>query len=290
MNEDLNGLHSIAEIVDSVELIDVSYDSLKLEIRIGDRRNKKVVLSQALDRVLDEVFLRLDVDADGLLDFTELNSFMLLSEGSELEPKLFEWLVGTFDSSQQTKLTRRGFKDAQLFMFCKVDADERREAIMQDLAVFGYDSELNLISARAVSVSIHGELNYDVEAIDYDPAAYQSALKLPITHMGSVTEYEGPVRLYIHKAGDYGVSFAVENNINSSSTWKATGRVSVNLLFQLDCSGSSDVISSTNSLRVIQRIAVGESEALQHIFPKEDWGDRDWDFAFTASMKWEEGD
>jgi Ca2+-binding EF-hand superfamily protein len=285
--EDLRGLSPALGTLDSAELQDVVYDSTKRECRIRDIVGKKIVLSPKLDAVLDEIFRRLDADSDGLLNFEELNAFMLLTEGSELEPKLFEWLVGTFDSSHQCKLTSRGFKDAQTYMFCKLDAQERRETIMQDLNVFGYDSDMMLTTARAVSVTIHGELNYEVKAVDHDPAAFRAAMELPVKSLGTVTEYDGPVRLYALKAGEFGMSVVVENAINSSSTWKSTGKADLDLLFQLDCSESSAIVSHATSLRTTQRISVGETRALHHVFPSDDWGDRDWDMVYSASMKWD---
>lgn len=285
--EDFRGLSGAFDTLDSAKLQNVVYDSTKREIRIEGVVDKKIVLSPKLDIVLDEIFRRLDADSDGLLNFEELNAFMLLTEGSELEPKLFEWLVGTFDSSHECKLTSRGFKDAQTYMFCKLDAQERREMIMQDLNVFGYDSDMMLTTARAVSVTIHGELNYEVKAVDYDPAAFRAALELPVKYMGTVTEYDGPVRLYALSVGEFGTSVVVENAINSSSAWKSTGKAALDLLFQLDCSESSSVISHASSLRITERISIGETRALHHVFPSDDWGDRDWDLVYTASMKWD---
>ena len=69
-----------------------------------------------MDRVLDEVFDRLDVDWNEFLGKEEMDVFGVLTEGAALGENEFQWLVTSFDSKAGVSLTRLGFKQSQMFI------------------------------------------------------------------------------------------------------------------------------------------------------------------------------
>ena len=129
---------------------------------------------------MDTIFKRLDINLDGMLDYNELNAFLVLTEGVSLNPKVFEWLVNTFDSIQNSALSVKGFKTAQTYLYSQMHSSRRTESIYSDISNFGFDRNLNLISARSVNFSIHSERNFEMKAMDYDTSAVNAAISLTV--------------------------------------------------------------------------------------------------------------
>ena len=129
---------------------------------------------------MDTIFKRLDVNLDGMLDYNELNAFLVLSEGLSLDLKVFDWLVNSFDSIQNSALSLKGFKTAQTYLYSQMHSSRRNESIYSDISNFGFDRNLNLISARSVNFSIHSERNFEMKAMDYDTSAVNAAISLTV--------------------------------------------------------------------------------------------------------------
>jgi hypothetical protein len=81
------------------------------------------------------------------------------------------------------------------------------------------------------------------------------------------------VKLYTRKAGYNGVSFVVKNDHPTGET----------LHFQLDCRGSTNVISHRGTLNYIEEIPAGEAKVLHHLMPMEA---AEWQWTYSASYYW----
>ena len=58
----------------------------------------------------------LDADLDHVLNRSELNSFMQMTEGMSISDDVYNWLISEFDSFQGG-LTQDGFRAAYMYMF-----------------------------------------------------------------------------------------------------------------------------------------------------------------------------
>ena len=156
------------------------------------------------------------------------------------------------------------------------------------MSVFGFDGSLNLLSTRSITASIHSVAKFEVNAMDFDTAAFEAAQILPILNFGEREPCgDDSVLLITLRNGESGTSLAVQNCANSSAAWKATGEVPIDLLFQLDCSESSNVVSNLGKLKTVQCVPIGQSRLLMHTFPCQDWEERDWELTYTAAKKWQ---
>ena len=67
--------------------------------------------SPEVQHALDELFKRLDTDLDGVLSRDELDAFLRLTENQPIDDDVYEWLVTSFDASENPRgLTPQGFR------------------------------------------------------------------------------------------------------------------------------------------------------------------------------------
>jgi len=228
------------------------------------------VFNARVDAALREMFRRLDKDMDGLLKRDELDAFALAAEGVAMNEEVYDWLIKTFDS-RDGGLTPDGFVECYVYLFEVTGRSE--ETIWRDLRYMGYDHDLDLAYARTFVVSVHGDQPLELHEVDFDPHVYEEAIELPIKQLGEPREYkDGKVKLYCHKAGYWGVAFAVENLLGRK------------IHFKLDCSTSKNVISHRGSLVYGVDVPPGETKVLHHLMPKEQkaWA---WGFRPSFSMR-----
>jgi hypothetical protein len=137
-----------------------------------------------------EIFHRLDEDMDGVLNKEELDSFMIMSEGTLMHEDVYRWVVQTFDVSvgHQTGdigLTKNGFVGLYLYMFDEAGGGDDESILWRDLQFMGYNSLLQLTRATTFVLSIHSNNNQiRVTKVGYDPEAYEEAMSLPVKTEG----------------------------------------------------------------------------------------------------------
>jgi Ca2+-binding EF-hand superfamily protein len=227
-------------------------------------------------RVYREIFERMDHDDDGQLSKTELDGFMMRTEGTAIDEKAFLWLLHNFESKDKIGLTLAGFIKAQLFVFKHTGGDEQK--LWEEFKLLGYNANLEFTAGREATMSLHGTGEFFVETQPFDPNAYEEAMELPIIHAGTLQSFEdGKLGLYRFRSGYGGMSFVIKNNNI------------VPVTFNLDCSGSENVCSHRGDLAHQLTCPAGEAKVLHHLMPLDASNSR-WTWAYSASFMWEDAD
>ena len=209
--------------------------------------------SAAACHALNEVFRRLDVDLDGVLNREELEGFALRAEGEGLREAVFPWLLETFDSTDGG-LTPDGFRDCYAFIWAAAGGDD--EVVWRDLLYHGYSRRLELLYSRSVMLAVHADKAFELHAQPFDAEAYEEAMELPIKAYGECKHYaDHGLKLYIRRAGHSGVSIAAENLRDSD------------IEFALDMSGSANVTTHQQSLDAPVVLPSRETKVLHHVMP-----------------------
>ena len=262
-----------------------------------------------------EMFARLDEDMDGVLSRKELDHFMLMSEGAAMQPKVYEWILLTFecervsvrsggggsdgggggDDSEESSLglTARGFLALYMYIFESGGADEA--LLWRDLKFMGYDDHLDLVGARNFVLSTHAPAGCALvlQKVPYDREAYAAALEVPVTSDADAREAldeDNDVILYRRSAGNWGVSFAVENAAGTRKDGEDYDEDEEDeeqtLVFTLDCAASRNVVSHAGALRHTVRVPPGgETRVVHYLVPNVQGA---WQWQYEASWEWED--
>ena len=234
----------------------------------------EIEFTQEVIAAYTELFNRLDLDSDGVLNKAELDQYMLRTEGSTIEQAAFQWLVHNFESKDAIGLSVAGFIRAQLYVFrntgCNVDK------LFDEFRLLGYDHRLQLRGGRRLTLAVHGTTSqYTLDHVPYDENASLEAQELVIVHYGEKTTFEDKlINLYVYRAGYYGVSILVENVHY------------LPLVFSLDCRESVNVISHRGTLIHTEMVAPNQRIIFHHLIPKET--EKAWSYCYGASYLWDE--
>ena len=251
-----------------------------------------------------EIFARLDADMDGVLSRKELDHFMQMSEGAAMQPRVYDWIISTFEcqsvssrigdgnEKEDVGLTPRGFLALYLYIFESGGADE--DLLWRDLKFMGYDEHLNLVGARSFVLSTHAPAGCAIviQKVPYDREAYAAALVVPVKSdpdTREVLDADGDVIFYRRSGGNWGVSFAVENGAGRrrSPSQKVDGDHGQILVFTLDCSDSKNTLSHTGGLSCTVKVLPGKTEVVHHLVPKKQ---SSWQWQYDAKWEWEDYD
>jgi len=212
-------------------------------------------------KVLNEIFIRYDLDLDnGLVcnEFCDLNSTLKRRTFTEAEYQ--SEILAHFDSLDGA-LTKDGFRD--WFMAYYKENGENMEEMWSAFEYMGYNRNLDLLYARSVILAIHSNSDFDMVPFAFDATIYEEAIELPVVKYGEVMSFaDGNVKMYSHKGGLYGISFAVQNLYPFP------------VCFILDCTGSLNVISHRGNLVASLVIPPKETKVLHHLLPNKtgEWG------------------
>mmetsp|Transcript_6717 Transcript_6717/g.11290 ORF Transcript_6717/g.11290 Transcript_6717/m.11290 type:complete len:845 (-) Transcript_6717:102-2636(-) len=229
----------------------------------------EMVFTEPVIQAYSELFDRMDHNNDGYLCRTELDQYMMRTEGAPVQESAFQWLVSKFESADAPGLSKTGFLRAQQFVFQHTGADE--EKLRNEFKILGYNANMEFESGRPAVLSVHGTANYSLETMVFDPAAYEEAVELPVKCKGEVTSFEdGKINLYRHRSGYCGVSFVVENKHTAP------------LVFVLDMSSSKNVVTHRRSLKFQKTIPPNEAKVMHHILPDNSEAG-DWSWGYSAS-------
>ena len=221
------------------------------------------------------VFKRLDEDMDGVLDQSELNQFMLMSEGTPMEPEVYGWLTATFDCDSNGSLTAKGFISLYEHMFRASGKDEA--VLWRDLRFMGFDNRLELVGAREYILSIHTHEDCQLQVVkcSFDREANTQASIMSVCDFGDriLLDNDGFVVLYRRRSGYWGMSFGIEN----LSTYT--------MQFTMDYSKSENVeCSALDGTRlgfhVSATVRPGEFKVLNHLLPK---AHKPWTWVYKAA-------
>lgn len=236
--------------------------------------NGEVEFSDAVRSAFYELFTRLDQDGDGYLNKTELDSYMMRTEGSPIQDTAFHWLLHNFESKEAPGLSRTGFLKSQLFVFKHSGCDEGK--LRNEFKILGFNADLKYDSGRNAVLVMHGTSDFTVTAAPFDHEAYEEAVELPAIAHGDCSEFEdGKIQMYKFRSGYGGMSFVVRNNHTAP------------LVFVLDCSESTNVQTHRDSLNYQETIPPNEAKVLHHLCPKVVGGGA-WSWAYSASYMWDE--
>ena len=132
-----------------------------------------------------------------------------------------------------------------------------------------------------------------LQKVPYDREAYTAALELPVTSDADAREAlddDKDVILYRRNAGNWGVSFAVENASGTSKDGEDSDEdeedEAQTLVFTLDCAASRNVVSHAGALRHTVRVAPGGETRVVHFLVPEVQGA--WQWQYEASWEWED--
>jgi len=232
------------------------------------------VFTESVVNAYSELFDRMDHDNDGFLCRSELDQYMMRTEGAPVQEAAFQWLLHKFESADAPGLSKNGFLRAQQFVFQHTGADE--EKLRAEFRILGYSAGMQFESGRSAVLSVHGTSAFTLETMVFDPAAYEEAVELPIKAQGEQTTFEeGKIVLYRYRAGYCGISFVVEN------------KHTVPLIFVLDCSTSKNVVTHQADLKHQATIPPGEAKVMHHILPDSD-SSGSWSWAYSASYMFDE--
>ena len=202
-----------------------------------------------------EIFHRLDEDMDNVLNKEELDSFMLMSEGTLMHEDVYTWIIQHFETSTgrtsssrttndatavgEVGLTRNGFVSLYLYMFDeasgnsdykseegeakKYNQNKDENVLWRDLHFMGYNNLLQLTRSTSFVLTTHSNNNQlRVTKVGYDAEAYQAAMALPVVTEGECIPLDaaGEVVLRKRNNGYWGVSFAIENRTKKTSRKK----------------------------------------------------------------------
>eukprot|EP00602_Paraphysomonas_sp_CaronLab_P013240 CAMPEP_0185040288 /NCGR_PEP_ID=MMETSP1103-20130426/38146_1 /TAXON_ID=36769 /ORGANISM="Paraphysomonas bandaiensis, Strain Caron Lab Isolate" /LENGTH=692 /DNA_ID=CAMNT_0027579523 /DNA_START=324 /DNA_END=2402 /DNA_ORIENTATION=+ len=212
--------------------------------------------SSETEQVFDNIFRCLDADMDGVLAKDELESFLHVNEGGgSINTSVYQWMLNNFDSTAGG-LSRRGFKQAQMYMYQTSGKDI--EVVWNDLLLMGYNRQLEPIGFSPAVVVVHSSCDAAVRLQSFDESAYTEALESSVHHRIAQIDKlaEGKARLLIFKNGPGGVSLCVENCSD------------VPITVTVDCSGSSNTISHRGTLSASVQVSVGKSTLCHHLFPE----------------------
>eukprot|EP00981_Chlorochromonas_danica_P000679 scaffold146_cov171-Ochromonas_danica.AAC.28 len=235
--------------------------------------NGDVVFSDAVIAAYSALFQRMDNDGDGVLSKAEMDQYMLRTEGATIEDSAFTWLLHNFETKEAQGLSLPGFLRAQLYVFKQSGSDE--EKLWKEFKLLGYDDQLVLQACRSAVIAVHSTAEFTLDSLPYDEAAAEEAEELVILQRGELKTFEGGlIKLYKLRSGSSGVSLMVEN-LNHR-----------NLVFQMDCSGSVNVISHRQSLVHKEVVPPNERKVLHHLMPSDPRA-KAWSWSYSASYFWD---
>ena len=73
-------------------------------------------------------------------------------------------------------------------MFQHTGADE--EKLRSEFRILGYNASMKFESGRAAVLSVHGTVDFSMETIVFDAAAYEEAVELPAKVHGECSTFE----------------------------------------------------------------------------------------------------
>jgi len=183
-------------------------------------------------------------------------------------------LMNNFEPREKRGLSASGFTRAQLFVFKQTGADV--DKLKQEFKLLGYDEQLKFHNGRGAVLVVHSTVETSLVAHTYDQNAFKEAIELPIMQNGDMNSFEDDkIRLYKYRSSYKGLSFVVEN------------KNYMPLVFILDCSGSTNVISHRGTLNHQETIPPGESRVMHHLMPDDD-NSTGWAWSYSASYMWED--
>jgi Ca2+-binding EF-hand superfamily protein len=241
---------------------------LRRDISSGEMK-----FTEAVINAYQVLFTRLDADCDGVLNKTELDQYMLRTEGSTIEDSAFVWLLHNFESKDAEGLSVTGFINAQLFVFRSTGSDE--EKLWQEFRTLGYDDTLQLRTGRSATLAVHGTSAFSIANIPCDEEAMLEAQELVIMEYGELQSFdEQRIHLYAHRSGYHGVSLLVENCHH------------LPLIFSVDCGESENVVSHRGQLTHTEVVPPNQRVIFHHLIPKDT--SKAWTWAYSASFLWDE--
>ena len=213
---------------------------------------------------------------DNILSRSELNDFMMMSEGKHLDDITFDWMLNNFDCysiNNITGLTVDGFLSLYQYMVDSCDGDEK--LISKDIFFMGYNKSLDLVNSSTYVIAIYYEKNVHLSLTkqNFDVDAFKLAIQLPILKYGDKEELgeNSGVFFYSYKAKcGWGASFLVNNTSNT------------NYVLTMDCTGSINTLSYSLKTKRSTSITQKSRKVIQHFIPAEHalW-------SLTYQNKWE---
>lgn len=190
----------------------------------GDKSRAKLYdpttksFTPACKTALQSVFGRFDADLDGVLRRQEMNRFQLLTDGCDMGPEEYRFLIQYFDN-RDGALTMDGFLAAYLYVFQSRGCNEAQ--LWKELKSLGFNEQLEEVNARTFVVSVHADMTpgATLEEIAFDPELYEDAVELPIIQTGKTTDFaDGAIALHSQMSAHGGLSFAVSGG--ASPRWR----------------------------------------------------------------------
>ena len=218
--------------------------------------DKQKVLSDDVVKIFEEVFYRIDLNGDGLLSHADLNEYISMTGGVPLDRSDYQWLLTTFDGDKHAEeLSVMGFIKAQSFFYKELQSDDT--LVRRELSRVGYgggEGGLEYSSGKCAVVAVHCDVDFNLETIKFDQAAFDAALQLPVMMYGECQPLLPAVDYYTLDSGYTGRCIVVSNR----------GEGDVTATF--DCTDSQNVVTSKGVMQFQERIPPGR-EFILHVLP-----------------------
>lgn len=178
-----------------------------------EAHTQELVFTAKAKKALDGIFDRFDIDHDGCWGVYELDLYSIVTDGCPLEKGIFEWLTGQFETRRDIGLTKRGFKQSQLYLVeqilkeneftflgqlkhtslpldhiseLEVDINNCLTPFRADLVKLGYDGDtLELCRGRPAALVVHSDVEFELQQISFDPRLWEEAMELPVKETGT---------------------------------------------------------------------------------------------------------
>jgi calpain-15 len=211
--------------------------------------NSKGNLSDVAESAVSDVFRKFDMLLTRELAFNEFKAFHEAISKSITEVEFRQKILKKYCSTDKG-ITLTGFKE----FFRDAIKEQGEEAIWSWMDSLGYDRDLYSVKSRTFLLTLHSDIELsvvvrDAVATELDPRTNI----LLIEKFGKELEYKTGVRCFFQFNKDvHAYSYGILN--------EQAGDIEANL----DCSGSENMIFSTNTTLVKRRIEPGKMEFMLH--------------------------